>query len=135
MGGACTPYIISLGPRRRRGFADPRDDEIEILAAQLVRRQHVVLVAHQVEQGRVGELRDRGHSVRVIGHAGQTAKVTGAGLAFTAFPTARPFRADMAASPLTVIATFGDRAMGRDVLDQLRAHPPRSWSSTACWSG
>ena len=69
------------------------------------------------------ELRSRGHAVRVLGHAGQAANVGGSGFEFTAYPTARRFDAVEANSPIAVIATFGDRALGRDVLDELRRRP------------
>src|SRR5204862_3867347 len=38
-----------------------------------------------------------------------------------AFPTARPFDSRTPSSPLTVMATFGDRAMGADVVADLEA--------------
>lgn len=68
------------------------------------------------------ELRDRGHSVRVLGHPGQADRIAAAGLAFTAFPTARAHSSLEPGGPLALLATLGDRAMGRDVLADLDAH-------------
>ena len=43
--------------------------------------------------GIAAELQQRGHRVRVMGHPVQHAEVKGMGLDFTAFHTARPFKA------------------------------------------
>lgn len=69
------------------------------------------------------ELRDRGHDVRFLGHAGQARRVEDAGLGFAAYPSARPFTSQDPGSPLRLLGTLGDRAMGRDVIDDLAAHP------------
>src|SRR4051794_7434253 len=69
------------------------------------------------------QLRARGHRVRFIGHARQAAFFADHGLDFTAFPTARPFDSLVPATPLKVLATFGDRAMGADVVAELAARP------------
>jgi UDP:flavonoid glycosyltransferase YjiC (YdhE family) len=69
------------------------------------------------------ELKARGHRVRFLGHARQAPGFAERGLEFTAYPTARPFDSTRPASPLTVVATFGDRAMGTDVLAELAARP------------
>jgi UDP:flavonoid glycosyltransferase YjiC (YdhE family) len=69
------------------------------------------------------ELQQRGHRVRVMGHPVQHAQVTGAGLDFTAFHSARPFTATDSSSPLDYERVFGDRAMGRDVVEELRREP------------
>ncbi len=69
------------------------------------------------------ELHRRGHRVRVMGHPVQQAHVTGAGLDFTAFDTARPFTATDDSTPLDYVGVFGDRAMGRDVVEELRREP------------
>ncbi len=69
------------------------------------------------------ELQQRGHRVRVIGHPGQEAHVTGMGLGFTSFHTARPFAAVDNSTPLDYVGVFGDRAMGRDVVEEVRREP------------
>lgn len=69
------------------------------------------------------ELRIRGHDVRIIGHSCQATFVTGAGLPFIAYPTARDFHGADNNSPFAWVAMFGDRAMGRDVLAELEARP------------
>lgn len=73
--------------------------------------------------GIAAELQRRGHEVRFLGHARQGPAITERGLEFSAFPTARPFDSTVPTSPLTVLATFGDRAMGADVLAELTARP------------
>jgi UDP:flavonoid glycosyltransferase YjiC (YdhE family) len=73
--------------------------------------------------GIAGELVRRGHRVRVLGHTGQAAQVTGAGLDFTAYPSARPFSSAASNSPFAVVAMFGDRAMGRDTIAELARRP------------
>jgi UDP:flavonoid glycosyltransferase YjiC (YdhE family) len=50
--------------------------------------------------------------------------VEGAGLDFTAFHTARPFTAVDHSTPIDYVAVFGDRAMGRDVVEEMRREPP-----------
>jgi UDP:flavonoid glycosyltransferase YjiC (YdhE family) len=67
-------------------------------------------------------LAERGHEVRVLGHAQQRARVEAAGLAFAAYVEARPF-SRVAARPddLEVFRTFEDAGAGRDldaVLDE-----------------
>jgi UDP:flavonoid glycosyltransferase YjiC (YdhE family) len=69
------------------------------------------------------ELLRRGHRVRVMGHPVQEQQVNGAGLEFTAFRTARPFTAVDNSSPLDYLGVFGDRAMGRDVVAEMRREP------------
>ena len=69
------------------------------------------------------ELRSRGHHVRFMGHQTQSASFAEKDLEFRAFPTARPFESLRPASPLAILATFGDRAMGSDVVAELAAHP------------
>ena len=70
--------------------------------------------------GIAAELQRRGHRVRVMGHPGQHAHVSGAGLDFTAFQTARPFAATDNSTPVDYLGVFGDRAMGRDVVEEMR---------------
>ena len=69
------------------------------------------------------ELVARGHVVRFMGHGRQAPAFARRGLDFTAFPTARPFESTTPASPMKILATFGDRAMGDDVVAELTARP------------
>ena len=69
------------------------------------------------------ELRARGHRIRFIGHQRQATSFADQGLEFRTFPTARPFQSLEPASPLAIMATFGDPAMGADVLVELAARP------------
>jgi UDP:flavonoid glycosyltransferase YjiC (YdhE family) len=73
--------------------------------------------------GIAAELQQRGHRVRVMGHPVQRAQVEGTGLDFTGFHTARPFTATDASTPLDYLGVFGDRAMGRDVVEEMRREP------------
>jgi UDP:flavonoid glycosyltransferase YjiC (YdhE family) len=73
--------------------------------------------------GIAAELQLRGHRVRVMGHPVQRAQVQGMGLDFTAFRTARPFTAVDHSTPVDYLGVFGDRAMGRDVVEELRREP------------
>ncbi len=69
------------------------------------------------------ELRSRGHVVRFLGHAGQREALTTAG--FEVVPTrhARSFSSRTDSSPLALLACFGDRGMGRDLLDAVAQRP------------
>ena len=69
------------------------------------------------------ELKSRGHRVRFMGHARQATSFAQRGLGFTAFPNARPFDSTVPATPLKILATFADRAMGSDVVAELAARP------------
>ena len=69
------------------------------------------------------ELQARGHTVRFLGHPGQVAGLARHGLQLSGFATARPFTSIEPSSPLTMMATFADRAMGADVLAELDARP------------
>jgi UDP:flavonoid glycosyltransferase YjiC (YdhE family) len=73
--------------------------------------------------GIAAALQDRDHAVRVMGHPAQDRQVKAAGLDFTAFHTARPFTAVGKNTPLDYVGVFGDRAMGRDVVEELRRRP------------
>lgn len=73
--------------------------------------------------GIAAELQQRGHRVRVMGHHVQDAHVSATGLDFTAFRTARAFQAIDNSTPLDYVGVFGDRAMGRDVVNELRREP------------
>ncbi|MEY2469487.1 MAG: hypothetical protein QOF21_2185 [Actinomycetota bacterium] len=73
--------------------------------------------------GIAAELQQRGHRVRVMGHSVQHAHVTGKGLDFTAFHTARPFTAVDKSTLIDYLGVFGDLAMGRDVVEEMRREP------------
>jgi UDP:flavonoid glycosyltransferase YjiC (YdhE family) len=70
------------------------------------------------------ELQGRGHTVRFLGHAGQEEQLTSAGFEFVAARHARDFRHDATYSAVTMMAVFGDRGMGRDLLDVTARRPP-----------
>jgi len=67
------------------------------------------------------ELVSRGHSVRFVGHARQTASLEAQGFEVVRGRHARAFSALGASSPLTMMGVFGDRGMGRDMLDAVGA--------------
>ena len=69
------------------------------------------------------ELAARGHSVRFLGHAGQREAVTAAGFPFVSGPRTRAFSALDDNSPPALIAMFGDRGMGQDLLEEVTARP------------
>jgi UDP:flavonoid glycosyltransferase YjiC (YdhE family) len=73
--------------------------------------------------GIAAELQRRGHRVRIMGHPVQRAQVKAMGLDFTAFHTARSFTATDNNSPIDYVGVFGDRAMGRDVVEEMRREP------------
>jgi UDP:flavonoid glycosyltransferase YjiC (YdhE family) len=73
--------------------------------------------------GIAAELQARGHRVRVMGHPVQRAQVQGMGLDFTPFHTARAFTAIDKSTPIDYAGVFGDRAMGRDVVEEMRREP------------
>ena len=66
------------------------------------------------------ELVRRGHDVRVLGHAPQEEAMAAEGLRFVRPRHARPLERY---SPLTMMSVFGDRGMGRDLLDAVAAEP------------
>lgn len=66
------------------------------------------------------ELVRRGHTVRVLGHRSQEAAVTAAGLPFVRPRHARGLERY---TPLVMMSVFGDRGLGRDLLDAVRAQP------------
>jgi UDP:flavonoid glycosyltransferase YjiC (YdhE family) len=70
--------------------------------------------------GIAAELQSRGHAVRVMGHPVQQSAVEGTGLPFVPYRTATPFRGIDKHSVPAYIGMFGDRAMGRDVVAELR---------------
>jgi len=69
------------------------------------------------------ELLARGHGVHVLGHPVQQEAISAAGLPFTPYRQARPFSSLTPGSPAAMIAMFGDRGIGRDVLEHAGAHP------------
>jgi UDP:flavonoid glycosyltransferase YjiC (YdhE family) len=73
--------------------------------------------------GIAAELQRRGHRVRMMGHPVQQEQLRGAGLDVAAFRTARTFRATDNNTPLDYVGVFGDRAMGRDIVQELRHEP------------
>jgi UDP:flavonoid glycosyltransferase YjiC (YdhE family) len=69
------------------------------------------------------ELQHRGHTVRFLGHAVQEAALTGAGFEFVRPTHARAFSALDSNSPFTMMAAFGDRGLGRDLLAVVAGRP------------
>lgn len=69
------------------------------------------------------ELQARGHTVRFLGHAGQAERLTTAGFEVEPSHHARPFAAHEQHSPFAMMAAFGDRGMGQDLLDTGAARP------------
>jgi UDP:flavonoid glycosyltransferase YjiC (YdhE family) len=66
------------------------------------------------------ELQQRGHRVRVMGHPVQEQQVQALSLAFAPFRSARAFTAIGNNTPLDYAGVFGDKAMGRDVVEEMR---------------
>ena len=73
--------------------------------------------------GIAGELAERGHTVRFVGHPRQRPTLEAAGLEVAPSPHAHEFSALDANSPLALVAMFGDRGLGRDVLEALADRP------------
>lgn len=73
--------------------------------------------------GIAAELARRGHHVRFLGHAVQQDEIAGAGFAFTAYQRASAFSSQNSNPPPVMIALFSDKAMGKDVLTEVAAHP------------
>jgi UDP:flavonoid glycosyltransferase YjiC (YdhE family) len=69
------------------------------------------------------ELQSRGHTVRFLGHASQADALAGAAFEVAPSRAARPFSSLAEQSPVSFMATFGDRGMGRDLLDAVAARP------------
>jgi UDP:flavonoid glycosyltransferase YjiC (YdhE family) len=69
------------------------------------------------------ELRDRGHDLRFLGHAVQRDAISAAGFRFDTFETAAPFSSAAGNPPEVVAATFGDQAMGADLVTYVEHHP------------
>jgi UDP:flavonoid glycosyltransferase YjiC (YdhE family) len=73
--------------------------------------------------GIAAELAARGHGVRLVGHARQREALTGAGFEVAPSRHARAFSALESNSPAALVAMFGDRGLGRDVLAALADRP------------
>jgi len=69
------------------------------------------------------ELQRRGHAVRFLGHAVQEEALTRAGFEFVRPTRARAFSALDSNSPFTMMAAFGDRGLGRDLLAEVAGRP------------
>lgn len=70
------------------------------------------------------EMQNRGHAVRFLGHAGQADRLRAANFDVEASVHARHFSAQDPHSPLSMIAAFGDRGIGRDLLAAVEVRPP-----------
>ena len=73
--------------------------------------------------GIAGELSARGHAVRFVGHPRQRPSLEAAGVEVAPSHHARAFSALDANSLPALVAMFGDRGLGRDVLDALADRP------------
>lgn len=69
------------------------------------------------------ELIARGHRVRFLGHAAQSQSLSAAGVAVTPSQHSRAFSGTQPQSPLSLMAAFGDRGMGRDLLAAIADRP------------
>lgn len=69
------------------------------------------------------ELAARGHGIRVLGHRSQRDVIEAAGFRAVPTPHSRPFRAGDPHSTRELLATFGDRGMGRDLVAELARQP------------
>ncbi len=69
------------------------------------------------------ELRSRGHGIRFLGHAAQLDSLAEAGVETVRPRHARDFDNRRDYSPLAMMATFGDRGMGRDLLEAVADRP------------
>lgn len=69
------------------------------------------------------ELTARGHTVRFLGHASQVADLEEQGLEVVRGRHARAYSRFDRYSPLTMMAVFGDRGMGRDLLEETARRP------------
>ena len=70
------------------------------------------------------ELQHRGHTVRFLGHASQLDSLAAKGFETVRPQHARDFDNSRDYAPLAMLATFGDRGMGRDLLAASEARPP-----------
>ena len=77
------------------------------------------------------ELAARGHGIRVLGHRTQRGgRSRRPGSRAVAVRETREFSAGGTHSDRELVATFGDRGMGRDLLAELAGSRPTSCSST-----
>jgi UDP:flavonoid glycosyltransferase YjiC (YdhE family) len=68
------------------------------------------------------QLTARGHTVRFLGHASQTAELEDDGVEVVRGRHARPYSRFDRYSPLTMMALFGDRGLGRDLVEETARH-------------
>ncbi len=73
--------------------------------------------------GIAGELRNRSHRVRFLGHPGNRAAVSRAGLPFRAYENAMPFSSGDLNPPERMVEIFNDAGMARDMLADVAAAP------------
>lgn len=73
--------------------------------------------------GIAAELVARGHRVRFLGHENNRQQVTDRGLEFVPFTKARSFSCLDENSPIEMMAIFGDRGMGVDLLTEVEREP------------
>ena len=69
------------------------------------------------------QLQSRGHDVAFLGHATQREALTDAGFEVAATRHARGFSSQRVDTPLTMLATFADRGLGRDLLAEVARRP------------
>ena len=63
------------------------------------------------------EMQACGHTVRFLGHRAQGSRLSAAGFGVEESKHAREFSADEEHSPFSMLAAFGDRGLGRDLLE------------------
>ena len=68
-------------------------------------------------------LRERGETVRFIGHESQREALAGAGFAFSSYDGVRPFSSLESNSPPRLVSMFTDKHLGRAVLSELERRP------------
>ncbi len=73
--------------------------------------------------GIAAELAARGHTIRFVGHPSQRSSLEAAGVEVAPTRRAAEFSALDQNSPFALVAMFGDRGLGRDVLDALAGRP------------
>jgi UDP:flavonoid glycosyltransferase YjiC (YdhE family) len=70
-----------------------------------------------------GELRERGHDIRILGHETQRASITDAGFAFSPYRHALPWSRLEPRDPMAIFPVFVDGGAGRDLLEALAETP------------
>lgn len=73
--------------------------------------------------GIASELRARGHHVRFLGHPAQSPALAAADVEVWSSQHARAFSSGERHTPLSMMAAFGDRGMGRDLLAAIEDRP------------